>query len=345
MSANVDSMFSVREVPWHGLGLILDDYPGSWAEARKLAGLEWEPIEEAVYELSGMDAEGRPTFEVIPDHKQIKHSGTGKRLDIAEDSYEIIGHEVMGEVIEAILEQGAGAIRYETAGSLEEGRKVWALAKIGEPVELPGDPSPIQRYAALMNSHDGSAALRVVGTTVRVVCANTWHAAEMQAAKTGTAYAFKHTKNWKNRVEDAKAAILATNEHLDAVLMRAEELLAVKVDAAMEKEYVRGFALRRAVKNTVGKTPFTKAKLEERMAQPRVEASVNATVEGLSLILNSQTCEGIRGTAYGLMQAAGEFMDHHREARNPESYFTRTVIDCDPLKTTAYVMARELANA
>ena len=50
MSQLVEQMFSVRQMPWHGTNTtILDEYPGSWAEARKFAGLEWEPIEQDVY--------------------------------------------------------------------------------------------------------------------------------------------------------------------------------------------------------------------------------------------------------------------------------------------------------
>ena len=44
MPANVESMFSVRQMPWHREGTILTDYPGDWAEARTLAGLDWDPI-------------------------------------------------------------------------------------------------------------------------------------------------------------------------------------------------------------------------------------------------------------------------------------------------------------
>ena len=40
MPANVETMFSVRETPWHGLGRIVMDAPAS-REALELAGLDW----------------------------------------------------------------------------------------------------------------------------------------------------------------------------------------------------------------------------------------------------------------------------------------------------------------
>ena len=48
MSANVETMFSVREKPWHGLGTIVMEAPTS-ADALRLAGLDWKVVQEPVY--------------------------------------------------------------------------------------------------------------------------------------------------------------------------------------------------------------------------------------------------------------------------------------------------------
>ena len=45
MSANVESMFSVREKPWHGLGKVIVDAPNS-EEAIRLAGLDWNVYQQ-----------------------------------------------------------------------------------------------------------------------------------------------------------------------------------------------------------------------------------------------------------------------------------------------------------
>ena len=65
MPANIESMFSVREMPWHREGEVLADYPGSWAEARKLAGLDWEPGTSAVYIVAGINEDGSEHFEAV----------------------------------------------------------------------------------------------------------------------------------------------------------------------------------------------------------------------------------------------------------------------------------------
>ena len=48
MSANVETMFSVRETPWHGLGRIVMDAPAS-REALELAGLDWQVESRNIY--------------------------------------------------------------------------------------------------------------------------------------------------------------------------------------------------------------------------------------------------------------------------------------------------------
>ena len=48
MAHMIESMFSVREKPWHGLGAIVMEAPAS-AEALRLAGLDWTVVQEPVY--------------------------------------------------------------------------------------------------------------------------------------------------------------------------------------------------------------------------------------------------------------------------------------------------------
>ena len=52
MSANVETMFSVRETPWHGLGRIVMDAPAS-REALELAGLDWQVESRNIYSGTG----------------------------------------------------------------------------------------------------------------------------------------------------------------------------------------------------------------------------------------------------------------------------------------------------
>lgn len=340
MSHMFESGFSVREVPWHGLGAVLDDYPENWATARTLAGLDWNPVTVPAWE----ENENQPgTFVQIPDFKQIKRSDTGKRLSIVRDGYQLITHEVFGSLFEAIMEKSDGQIKYETAGVLDGGKRVWVLARLGGEIDLPGDPSMVQPYMALMTSHDGSASLKVCATCIRIVCMNTWHLADVDAARRGTTYSFKHTKNWEKRLEEARDALLATQDSIDQTVNAAREMLRLKIKPAQTRKFIEEFALHRVIANTVGKQPKTKRDLQARMDQPRVQAALDNTITVLTNILESRTCDGIRDNVWGLVQAAGEFADHHRDTTGRESYFARTVLaDREPLKLAAIRIAHDV---
>ena len=120
MPANVESMFSVRQMPWHREGTILADYPGNWAEARKLAGLDWDPIATEVYALADLNSGRQPALRA--DRRlEVPSPGptTAPCCRSTSDTYTVIDHGEMGEIVEAVLAQPN--VRWETAGVLDGG--------------------------------------------------------------------------------------------------------------------------------------------------------------------------------------------------------------------------------
>ena len=201
MPANIESMFSVRQMPWHREGTILDDYPGDWDQARTLAGLDWDPVTADVYAVTGINPDGTGHYEPVPGWKTISRSDTGAVLSINKDTYTVIDHSEMGEIVEAVLAQPN--VKWETAGVLDGGRSVWCLALLDEPITLPGDASPTLPYLAITNRHDGTAACALRATAVRIVCANTFRAAELEGERTGATFSFIHKASWRNRIDEA----------------------------------------------------------------------------------------------------------------------------------------------
>lgn len=345
MAHQFETGFSVRKPMWHGLGTVLDEYPGSWSQARVLAGLDWDIEEHPLYDVTQLYSDGRADVKLVEGVKQLKRSDNALRLSVVNDTYQVIGVDVFGELFEGIMEKSDGEIRYETAGSLDEGRKVWALARLGDAVELPGDPSPIQPYFALMSSNDGTAALRAIATSVRIVCMNTWHAADVDATMRNSSYYFRHTKNWRDNLKHAKDALFSARENVATTIEHAKDMLRVKVNAEQARWFIKEFAVHRVVHNSVAKKPMAKRDLKIRMDSPRITAALDGTIAHLTQIMESRTTEGIRGSAYGLMQAAGEFADHLRDRQSDESYFTRTMMaDKEPLKQAAVRLALAAAE-
>ena len=108
MPAEVESMFSVRDMPWHRQGIVTSEYPGSWDEARRLAGLMWNPETEEVY-VRRTDPDGNPQFVPVDGWQSIYRSDTDDVLWINRDSYAVIDHHEMGEIVEAVLANQASS--------------------------------------------------------------------------------------------------------------------------------------------------------------------------------------------------------------------------------------------
>lgn len=327
MPANIDTMMSVREMPWHGEGQVLAGYPGSWAEARVQAGLDWDPVTSPVYTADGMNEDGTPHYAPIGGWKSIVRSDTGAVLSLNKDTYEVIDHGEMGEIVEAVLAQPN--VRWETAGSLEGGRQVWCLALLDEPIQIPGDPSATFPYLAITNRHDGTAACGLRATAVRIVCANTFRAAELEGERHGCTYAFIHRGNWKDRIKDARSAVSGARAEFRAYADLAAGLLQIRITPKQREIWVREF---------IPSPP-------DGLASDRVLNNVEAARTAVRAILDSPTTAQVQDTAYGLVQAAGEYLDHVRAARTWETRLGRTLLRPEPLKHRALTLAREAANA
>ena len=146
MAANVESMFYVRETPWHGLGTRVVTAPSS-KEALELAGLDWKVHQQPIYTEA----------EEIPGYKANVRSTDGKVLGVVTDRYRIIQNDEAFSFTDALLGEG---VRYETAGSLLGGKKVWLLAHMPHEYIISGER--ISPYLVFSNTHDGSDAVTVM---------------------------------------------------------------------------------------------------------------------------------------------------------------------------------------
>lgn len=158
MPANVETMFSVRVTPWHGLGTVIEEAVSS-EEALKLAGLDWEVFQTKLI------CQG--TLDEVPNMMANVRSTDRKILGVVSDKYRIVQNREAFAFTDALL---GGGVKYETAGSLASGRRVWMLARM-ESRMMTGEE--IDPYLVFTNSHDGTAAVQVAITPVRVVCQNT----------------------------------------------------------------------------------------------------------------------------------------------------------------------------
>ena len=147
MSANVETMFYVREKPWHGLGTMVAEAPAS-ADALVWAGLDWQVLQKNVQTEDG---------GWIAGYKANVRSTDGRVLGIVSDRYKVVQNQDAFQFTDELLGEG---VTYETAGSLQMGRKVWMLARMPQRYIIAGDE--IAPYLVIMSRvREASETLRL----------------------------------------------------------------------------------------------------------------------------------------------------------------------------------------
>lgn len=182
MAANVESMFYVRETPWHGLGTKVQEAPDS-KEALRLAGLDWKVLQEPIRTAQG---------EAVPGYKANVRDVDRKVLGVVTDRYKVIQNEEAFAFVDSLLGEG---VRFETAGSLQEGKSVWLLAHLPHEYIISGER--ISPYLVFSNTHDGSGAVKAAITPIRVVCNNTLNLALSTAKRS---WSMIHTGDIKDKI-------------------------------------------------------------------------------------------------------------------------------------------------
>lgn len=328
-----DTGFCVHTPSWHGKEVLLEDFPTDWNDARTKAGLLWEPRAEPYYRLAD-PANG--IFEAIPGRQIITRDDSGAFLGETSDGFELFSNESMGGLLETFL-GGRQNLKFDTAGSCRGGQQVWAVCRLDEPFVIPGDDSPTFPLAVLLNSHDGKGAVRASYTTVRVVCANTFAMADAEAeGRNGSAHqqVFRHTSGLNERVELAKKALAEMEHDSNEWLELATSLFELKM-ADTE------LALARFQHDFPG---LASPREHGKPSSDQVEANVEKSRAAFRHIyLHSATItDAQRPTALGLVQAAGEYLDHVRGFRNQDTYLGRQILRPEPLKALAIRQARKV---
>lgn len=221
MSALVETMFYTgRNVPWHGLGTQVESAPTS-ADAIRLAGLDWKVLQEKVYTENGIRIDGY--FANVRDKD-------GKGLGIVGSRYQIVQNEDAFKFTDALLGEG---VKYETAGSLKDGKTIWLLAKLPNKYEILGDA--VDPYIVFTNTHDGSGAVKVAMTPVRVVCNNTLNFALNTAKRTWSA---RHTGSIDNKLDEALETLKFADEYMKAQQKLFEDLYKIKLNEFQVRQII-----------------------------------------------------------------------------------------------------------
>lgn len=304
MAANVETMFYTREKPWHGLGTKVEEAPTS-TDALRLAGLDWQVIQEPIYTDTG---------ERISGYKANVRDSDRKVLGVVTDRYKIIQNQEAFAFTDSLLGEG---VRYETAGALQEGKKVWLLARLPREYIISGER--ISPYLVFSNTHDGSGAVKVALTPIRVVCNNTLNLALNTASRS---WSMIHTGNIKNKVWEAKNTLFMAEEYMEKLGKEFENLRKQKLSDQQVKEYIE--LLLPMEKNATAMQSKNIMKLRNDMR---------------SRYYDAPDLKDVGNNAYRFINAVSDFATHSQPLRRTANYnenlFMRTM-DGNPMIDKAY---------
>jgi len=209
-----DHMVSGSNItPWHRLGTVVAGQLTS-IDALEKAELSWQVLQEPIYDGD---------MKMIPTHVLNRREDTREVLGVVGKDFRPVQNAVLLEIAEALVQTNLDYVPViETAGSLRNGRIVWALVRTGERTFA---DSPHRSYLLLSNAHDGTRALRGTLTDVRVVCNNTLTWAETSKAQ----LMVRHSKNVEVRIKEAIELLGWANEATDSTFKLYETLASARI--------------------------------------------------------------------------------------------------------------------
>lgn len=298
---------------WHGLGTNVLDAPSS-ADAIRLAKLDWSVMMvQAMAYIPGP----RNNYQMADDFRAIVRTDNRRVLGYVTDDYEPVQNSEAFDFLDNL--NADRIVKYESAGSLRGGRKVWVLARTNTIYEVvPGDA--VQPYILFTTSHDGSSSLRILPTTVRVVCANTLRIA---LGVHGAGFTVRHDGNVVEKLATIRDILKASNLKIEGRMAEAQRLAHTKLTKDAFQEFV----------DEVLPIP-------EKAKRPALRLQAREQVAWNFYSNPRQQLPGIERSAWAAYNAVSEMADHGSQFRGPESRFVSVIEGgADELKQHAFKTA------
>jgi len=292
MAHLVEQMAYVGAPPWHGLGnqLTAKQPLEVWAEQ---AGMAFSILETPVRYMTE-SAGSLGAIMSFPDQKVLYRSDTKAPLSVVSNRYQVVQPREILEFYRDLTE--ISGFELETAGVLKFGRKIWALAKTGQSASIKGNDT-INGYLLLATACDGTLATTAQFTSIRVVCNNTLAVA--LANGTG-AVKVPHSTSFDPQAVKKQLGISVSS--WDAFMYQMKTLSERKVKSHEAMNYfLRVFT-----------DPATTATgLSNERAMKKVQELYEGQGKGAELASS-------KATAFGLLNAVTEYVDHERRARSTD---------------------------
>ena len=293
MAHLVETMAYAGQTPWHGLGnaLPVNRPLEEWICA---AGMDWS-IKEAPVRFATCANQQIGSLGEASDHKVLYRSDTQTPLSVVGQHYKVVQPREILEFYRDLTEQSG--FEMETAGVLKEGKKLWALARTGQSIDLKGRDT-LKGYLLLATACDGSMATVAQFTSVRVVCHNT-----LSIATANQSGAVKVPHRSIFNPDAIKQQLGLSVSGWDAFSDRMKVLSERKLTDREANRY-----------------------LEQLFDQGQAGVSAKAKIRNIGTILNlyqgngmGSTLPSAANTAFGLLNAVTQYVDHEQRARSQDN--------------------------
>ncbi len=292
------SFFTVKEKAWHNLGVVLDKCPTS-AEAIRFAGLDYEVLKVPVF----CTPENKQAT-IIPEKYATYRSDSGSVFGIVGERYTIVQNRDAFTFFDEIV--GEGAAIYETAGCLGNGEVIFITVKLPEYIKV-GNTDLIEQYLFLTSSHDGSGAIQVAFTPIRIVCNNTLNFALQHCTNKVT---IRHTESAKDKLTQAHKVMGIVHKVSDELEQAFNQMAKVKITDPQLVSFIKQSL-------APNKEALTKIEASEELSS-RFKNMVNDCY--LYAVANhTQQMETTAGTVFGAYNAITGYFQNVKTYKNDES--------------------------
>jgi len=308
-----DFMFSGRgEVPWHGIGAVLDGVLTS-DEAIREARLTWMVEQSPVFTSDNW-------AQPIPGYVANVRNDTREVLGIVSKRYKVAQNKDVFAFADDLIGNGRVKCTYETAGSLFNGRRVFMLVNMpkGRIVE-----DEYQPYLCLSNAHDGSACLQVFLTGIRVVCNNTLTAALTTAKRK---VSIRHLSCIEQRKDEAVKTMGAASKYFHDLEVFASQLAGKKVN--------------------IGKVLDKLYPLSRDMSRRQLKSNKEVKDTIKSILKQKDDLQNFKNTAWGVYSAIADYRSNAQPKRQTKTYADTKMamfLDGDSVMNQAQEIIMELA--
>lgn len=291
MAHLVEKLAYAGEAPWHSIGSKIDPLQPIeiW---QKQSGISFD-IKEAPVRFMSEEVGSLGSIHSFAENKVLYRSDTKAPLAVVSSRYQVVQPKEILEFYRDLTE--ISGYQLETAGVLKGGKKIFALAKTGQSAALKGN-DVVNGYVLLATACDGSLATTAQFTSIRVVCNNTLEI----ALKNGTgAVKVPHSTSFNPQAVKEQLGIAVSN--WDEFIYRMKTLSERKVKSNEAMAYfLRVFDDKSGGANSINERAMNK-----------VQALYNGQGKGSELASS-------KGTAFGLLNAVTEFVDHERRAKSDD---------------------------